>query len=96
MRRHYFPLFPLAAIAFSVSARAAGSQLSSEDLMNMPLEKLLDVEVTSASKYAQKASEAPSAVEVITADDIRTYGYRTLGDALNGLHWAVCQQRPQL
>ena len=45
-----------------------------------------DVEVTSASKYPQKASEAPSAVEVITADDIRTFGYRTLGEALNGVH----------
>lgn len=56
--------------------------------MDMPLEKLVNVEVTvtSVSKYAEKVSEAPSAVEVITADDIRTYGYRTLGEALDGLH----------
>jgi iron complex outermembrane receptor protein len=59
---------------------------SSEDLMNLPLEKLLNVEITSASKYAEKSSQAPSAVEVISADDIRTFGYRTLGEALDGLH----------
>ncbi len=56
--------------------------------MDMPLEKLVNVEieVTSASKYAEKSSEAPSAVEIISAEDIHTYGYRTLADALNGLH----------
>lgn len=67
------------------SARAG---LTAEDLMNMPLDKLVQVEVlvTGASKYAEKVSEAPSIVEIITADDIRTYGYRTLGDAINALH----------
>lgn len=64
----------------------AEAALSTEQLMNLPMEDLLNVQVTSVSKYAQKSSEAPAAVEVITADDIRTYGYRTLGDALNGLH----------
>ncbi|HTK85745.1 MAG TPA: TonB-dependent receptor [Patescibacteria group bacterium] len=74
------------AAALTVSTAQAASPLSAEQLMDMPLEKLMNVEVTSASKYTQKASEAPSAVEVITAEDIRTFGYRTLGQALNGLH----------
>jgi outer membrane receptor for ferrienterochelin and colicins len=84
-RRHLI-LFVAALLVVPAAARAQA--LSADALMNMPMEKLMNVnvEVTSASKYAQKSSEAPSAVEVITAEDIRTFGYRTLGEALNGLH----------
>lgn len=55
------------------------------DLASLPLEQLLEMEVTSASKFAQKISDAPSAVSVITADDIKAYGYRTLADILNSM-----------
>ncbi|MDH3282892.1 MAG: TonB-dependent receptor, partial [Gammaproteobacteria bacterium] len=41
--------------------------------------------VFSASKYEQKVSEAPSSVSIVTADEIRQYGYRTLDDILNSL-----------
>jgi iron complex outermembrane receptor protein len=43
------------------------------------------VRVTTASKYSQSASTAPGAVRIITADDIQTYGFRTLGEALRML-----------
>ena len=85
----YFLVQMLFALGVLLSpAEAMARSLSAEELMNMPLERLVKVEVliTGASKYAEKTSEAPSIVEVITADDIRTYGYRTLGEALNGLH----------
>ncbi len=77
------------AVALLVApAQAMAATLTADDLMNMPLEKLVNIEVlvTGASKYAEKASEAPSIVEVLTAEDIHTYGWRTLGDAINGLH----------
>ncbi|HRD68085.1 MAG TPA: TonB-dependent receptor plug domain-containing protein, partial [Candidatus Competibacter sp.] len=45
----------------------------------------MQLEVYSASKFGQKASEAPSAVTVVTAEDIKTYGYRTLADILRSL-----------
>ncbi len=85
-RARFIPLCFIAALLANPPAAKAGT-LSADDLMNMPMEKLvnMNVEVTSASKYAQKASEAPSAVEVITAEDIHTFGYRTLGEALDGL-----------
>lgn len=41
--------------------------------------------VFTASKYEQKVSEAPSSVSIITAEEIRKYGYRTLDDILNSL-----------
>jgi iron complex outermembrane receptor protein len=56
-----------------------------EDLTSLPLEQLLGMQVIGASRYAQKTSEAPSAVTIITAEDIRNFGYRTLADVLNGV-----------
>jgi iron complex outermembrane receptor protein len=55
------------------------------DLTEMSLESLMNVSVYSASKYEQKATEAPSSVSVVTAEEIRKYGYRTLADILNSL-----------
>ena len=46
-------------------------------------ETLLFQEIPSvygASKYEQKVTEAPSAVTIITSDEIKKYGYRTLAD----------------
>ena len=55
------------------------------DVYDLPLDQLVNVEVVSASRFKQKSSEAPSAVEVVTAEDIRSYGWRTLADALNSI-----------
>lgn len=58
---------------------------TSLDLTEMSLESLMNVSVISASKYEQKAAEAPSSVSVVTAEEIRKYGYRTLADILSSL-----------
>jgi iron complex outermembrane receptor protein len=55
------------------------------DLTALPLEQLMALEVYSASKFTQRASEAPSSVTVLTAADIRAYGWRTLADALRSV-----------
>ena len=54
-------------------------------VLDLPLGQLVNVEVVSASRFKQKVSEAPSAVEVLTAENIRSYGWRTLADALNSI-----------
>ena len=41
--------------------------------------------VYGASKYEQKVTEAPSSVSIITADEIKKYGYRTLADVLRSV-----------
>ncbi len=51
----------------------------------LSLEDLLSAKVYSASKYQQKQAEAPSSISVITAEDIRHYGYRTLQEALQSV-----------
>lgn len=55
------------------------------DLTRFSLEEILDMDVYAASKFPQKSYEAPSAVTVITAEEIKTYGYRTLADILQSL-----------
>ena len=53
------------------------------ELTTIPLEQLVQIAVvTSASKFAQITSEAPSSVVVLTSADIRDFGWRTLADAL--------------
>jgi iron complex outermembrane receptor protein len=61
---------------------AAAESHAPEDLTGLSLEELLSVEVYSASKFPQKTTEAPAAVTVITAADIRNHGHRTLADIL--------------
>src|ERR1022692_3766008 len=41
--------------------------------------------VEAASLHMQTLEQAPGCVTVISAADIRTYGYRTLADALSGV-----------
>ncbi len=41
--------------------------------------------VFGASKYEQKVTEAPSSISIVTASEIRKYGYRTLAEVLNSL-----------
>jgi iron complex outermembrane receptor protein len=54
------------------------------DYTEFDLSELVEMDVVyGASRYEQKVSEAPSAVTVITADEIESYGYRTLGEILS-------------
>lgn len=61
---------------------ASTSTAQQEDLIDMSLEALMDIEVTSVSKRAQKKSEAAAAIFVITNEDLRRWGVTNIPDAL--------------
>jgi len=54
-------------------------------LTELAIEELMEIEVYGASKFAQKLSEAPSSVSIVTSDEIKKYGYRTLADILRSV-----------
>lgn len=48
----------------------------------------MDIEVPTiygACKFEQKVTDAPASVSVITADEIKKYGHRTLADILRSV-----------
>jgi iron complex outermembrane receptor protein len=61
--------------AFPASARAQAGQ---PDLARISLEDLMNIQITSAAKKEQRAEDVPAAVFVITQDDIRRSGLRSL------------------
>jgi len=52
------------------------------DLFDMPLEELLDVKVTTASKISEKIKDAPSNITIITEQLITEWGAHDLADIL--------------
>jgi outer membrane receptor protein involved in Fe transport len=69
---------------------AAGTALAQPpgDVSKLSLDELLNVEVETvygASRYLQKIAQAPSSVSIVTAEEIRLFGYRTLADVLRGV-----------
>ena len=54
-------------------------------LEELQLEDLLNLKVTAATRSAQPISEAPAAVSVVTAAQIRRFGYRTLAEILGSI-----------
>lgn len=75
-------------VALCGRASATETNQNSADLTSLSLEALMEIEVPvvfGASKFEQKATEAPSSVTVITSDEIKRYGYRTLADILQSV-----------
>lgn len=72
-------------LACGMAAASDGGVAAGGGLADLPLEALLDVRVSAASRFEQSARDAPSTVHVVTADDIRAHGWRTLGQALGSL-----------
>lgn len=54
-------------------------------LTELALEDLVNVKVYAASKFVQDVAQAPAAVTVVGADEIRRQGYRTLADILRSV-----------
>jgi iron complex outermembrane receptor protein len=58
------------------------------DLTELSLEQLMEIKVAkvvSASRFEQRVTEAPASVTIITADEIRKFGYRTLADIIRSI-----------
>jgi iron complex outermembrane receptor protein len=76
------------SLALGAPAAEGNAKQSAVDLTELPLEALMDIEVPNvygASKLEQKETEAPASVTIVTADEIKKYGDRTLADVLRSV-----------
>ena len=85
-----FGLGLVLALACCLSPNKAGAEatLRSDNLDELSFDELMQTKVSTvyaASKREQSVSEAPSSVTIITSEDIKQYGYRTLADVLRSV-----------
>ncbi|WP_437612073.1 TonB-dependent receptor [Sorangium sp. So ce834] len=62
--------------------RSAGEAQRNDALEGVDLLRLLDVEVSTATKTLETLDDAPALVTAITAEEIRRWGYKSVGEAL--------------
>ncbi|HYD39886.1 MAG TPA: TonB-dependent receptor [Anaeromyxobacter sp.] len=79
LRRWPLPL--LAAIVAAAPAPATAERA----LEDLSLEELMDVEVSGASRFEQPETQAPASVSVVTSEEIRRFGWRTLAEVLRSV-----------
>lgn len=70
-------------LAGSTSAFAQSSPMP--DLTDLSIEDLSQVRLSTASRHLEDSRKAPAAVTVITSEEIRAYGWRTLSDVLRSV-----------
>jgi outer membrane receptor for ferrienterochelin and colicins len=84
--RAHLPRFLAAWLSVLLGARATAAQ--EPRVPDLTIEELMEITVLpvfGASERLQPVTEAPSSVTIVTADDIRRYGYETLADILRGV-----------
>ncbi len=69
---------------FSASSSPGSDGIMSE-LTRMSIEELMQIEVTTVSKRSEVFADTPSAIYVITAEDIRRSGATTIAEILRGV-----------
>ncbi len=87
-------------LAFSSVSAQVNDSLSPNDYKKFSIEELMRINVTSVSKRSENLATAASAIQVITNEDIRNSGAKTLPEALrlasnlqvaqvNASQWAI-------
>ena len=64
------------------SAGPDGTRTQAKDLYGLDLDSLLNVKVTTASKFSEKLSDAPGVMSVIGPEELRRFGDLTLREVL--------------
>jgi iron complex outermembrane receptor protein len=80
-RRTWFTTF----VMMTLLAPLATPTRAATDLLDLSLEELMEVRVIATAKFAGRVEDIPASVSILTAQDIRLYGWRTLADALRSL-----------
>lgn len=66
-------MFTTAILVLSLAQQPAQSQPSPADVTSLDLESLMNLDVTTASKFTEKLSTASGVMSVITKDELRRF-----------------------
>src|SRR5262245_40921784 len=66
----------------ALAATGARAQSESSDLLDLSIEELANLKITSASRIEESLRDAPASVFVITRDEIRRSGVTSIPEAL--------------
>ena len=78
-------LLLIALAAALAPGRVQAQDKPAPDVLDMNLEDLMNVDIDSvwgASGFKQQVANAPASITIVTAEEIKRYGYRTLADIL--------------
>jgi iron complex outermembrane receptor protein len=81
----------ITALVVALARSSAAAQPAAQDLKRMSIEQLMQIDVTLATRRPEPVSSAPTAISVVTGEDIRRGGVTTLADAValaGGVHVA--------
>src|SRR5439155_20522788 len=68
--------------ALLASAGVGAQTIRVADLADLSIEELSNIQITSVSRHAERLSDAPASIFVITGEDIRRSGATRLAEAL--------------
>ena len=91
VKRFFYVLMALLFIcAFTITTTPVYAQEEEkeevvEDVADLSLEELLNVEITTAGKKAQRVADIPASIVLITRADIERYGYQSLDEVLENV-----------
>jgi outer membrane receptor for ferrienterochelin and colicins len=77
-----FMLIPGIVKADETAAASTEAVNEADQLMDMSLDDLMNITVTTTSKSEEKLSDAPGVISVVTRDEMERFGARTLKDVL--------------
>ncbi|MFY0624756.1 MAG: TonB-dependent receptor plug domain-containing protein [Reichenbachiella sp.] len=81
----------IAMLFFVALSQSTWAQDAGEDILELSLEDLMNIEITSVSKKAERLQDVASSIYVLTADDIMKSGATTIHEALRTVpgYWGV-------
>ncbi len=79
--KQMFSVFMILFIALTINRES----FAQEDMEGISLGDLLNLEITTAGKKAEKVSEIPASVVIVTREDIEIYGYKDLQEVLENV-----------
>jgi iron complex outermembrane receptor protein len=69
-------------LVIGLAGAARAGEALEENFIDMSLEDLMNVEITSVSKHREKVAQAPAAVAVISQEDVRRSGMTSIAELL--------------